>query len=144
MRPAIVQKSKLWTPPPIPIAQIDPQIIQPLFSLTFAEKQAKLVQKLKQRINSYNGELNHIKTASDGIHVFVDCSNIVIGFADALEIARGYNVKAYTKQAPFSWLALSLILERGRPVARRILVVREFCSQPFLSRSRPSMSRKSD
>jgi len=31
-------------------------------------------------------------------------------------------VKAYTKQAPISWQALALILERGRAVARRVLV----------------------
>jgi len=31
-------------------------------------------------------------------------------------------VKAYTKQAPISWQALALVLERGRAIARRVLV----------------------
>ena len=31
-------------------------------------------------------------------------------------------MKAYTRQAPVSWQALATILERGRAVARRVLV----------------------
>lgn len=31
-------------------------------------------------------------------------------------------MKAYTKQAPISWQALALVLERGRAIARRVLV----------------------
>lgn len=40
----------------------------------------------------------------------------------ALKIRRGYDPKAYIKQAPLSWHALATILERDRPVARRVLV----------------------
>lgn len=47
---------------------------------------------------------------------------ILIGFFDSLKIARGMPVKARTRRVPFSFHSFALILERGRPVARRILV----------------------
>jgi hypothetical protein len=66
---------------------------------------------------------NHGGSLNDkGIHVFVDCSNIVIGFYNELKIKRGLNVRTVTRVSPLSWQALALILERGRAVARRVLV----------------------
>jgi len=139
LRPAIVTAPQLWHPPALPVLRIDPQIIQPLDTLTRQEKMDKLAKKLDR--------FKKPKNSNEGIHVFVDVSNIVIGvyfpnfprnynlsndatriliacpgFYDALKIKRGLNVKAYTKQAPISWQSLALILERGRAVARRVVV----------------------
>jgi len=71
LRPALVKTPQIWLPPAIPLLRIDPQIIQPLDNLTRQEKMAKLTRKLK-RFKKSPG-------SNDGIHVFVDVSNIVIG-----------------------------------------------------------------
>lgn len=57
-----------------------------------------------------------------GIHVFVDASNIFIGFNEQLKRSR--NIPHYT-QVPavdLSFDALALLIERRRPVAKRVLV----------------------
>jgi hypothetical protein len=107
---------KLWLPP-IPSAYADPTIIQPLETLTIEEKRTKLIKKLKLMI-----DFGPTVDQERELHIFVDCSNIVIGFYDALKFRRGYDIKAHTKQAPLSWKSLATILERQRPVARRVLV----------------------
>ena len=71
LRPALVKTSQIWHPPAIPELRIDPQIIQPLDTLTREEKMDKLTRKLNR--------FKKAKSSSEGIHVFVDVSNIVIG-----------------------------------------------------------------
>jgi len=61
-------------------------------------------------------------SAKEGIHVFVDASNIMIGFHDALKVARGLQITDRIRRQPLSFHNLSLILERGRPAAKRVLV----------------------
>ncbi|KAG0644927.1 hypothetical protein D0Z07_9374 [Hyphodiscus hymeniophilus] len=123
----------LWGPPPITNTPFSPHEIRPIDILTREQKCAKLVKKLQRRFSTdstalirmtqdhaskhYDGNLS-----PDGIHVFVDCSNIVIGFINQLKMARGMNVRSPAKGGKISWPALAMILERGRPVARRILV----------------------
>ena len=58
----------------------------------------------------------------EGIHVFVDASNIMIGFHDTLKLSRGLTLQSRLRRQPFSFHNLSLILERGRPVSKRVLV----------------------
>ena len=101
----------LWVPPPIPAIEVDPLVIQPIYFLTAEEKKAKLLRKLRAKVQVASDSLG--TKAQDGIHVFVDCSNIIIGFYTALKIKRGHNIRAYMKQAPISWYSLALILERG-------------------------------
>ena len=113
----VTPQPTLWVPPSIPKLHIDPMIIQPIDHLTMEEKRTKLIRKLKNTIG-FGLEIG----MKGKLHIFVDCSNIIIGFYNTLKIRRGYDVKAYTKQAPLSWHSLATILERGRPVARRILV----------------------
>ncbi|KAI9749569.1 MAG: YmL10 [Chaenotheca gracillima] len=60
--------------------------------------------------------------ADGGIHVFVDSSNIIIGFFDTLKRARGIPPTSRVRRAPLSFHNLALILERGRPTAKRVLV----------------------
>jgi hypothetical protein len=101
----------LWVPPPKPKIQVDPVIIQPIDSLTAEERKEKLLRKLKARFRITSDSLGN--KDQDGIHIFVDCSNIIIGFYNALKIRRGQNIRAYTKQVPVSWHSLALIMERG-------------------------------
>jgi hypothetical protein len=122
-----------WLPhPSTPRIQFDRLVIQPKEFLTYTQKMDILVRKLRWLFENEQTLLNTNpglavrffggNNSPDGIHVFVDCSNIVIGFHDTLKVKRGINLKAYTTSAPMSWRAFALILERGRKVARRILV----------------------
>ncbi|KAK4556014.1 hypothetical protein LTR86_006710 [Recurvomyces mirabilis] len=56
-----------------------------------------------------------------GIHVFVDASNIFIGFNDALKRSRGIPQFAHLPPAHLSFDGLALLMERRRPVAKRVL-----------------------
>jgi len=111
---------------------IDPTIIQPILLGTRDTKQLNIADKLLKKfgITSNTLEDDLIRAMSqiggnespDGIHVFVDSSNITIGFRNALIKARGINKNAYTRFPPISYHSLTLIMERGRGVARRVLV----------------------
>ena len=57
-----------------------------------------------------------------GIHVFVDASNIFIGFLEQLKRARGIPQHLHLPAAGLSFDAIALLLERRRPVAKRVLV----------------------
>lgn len=46
----------------------------------------------------------------------------MIGFHDALKLSRGQSIAQRIRRQPLSFHNLSLILERGRPAAKRILV----------------------
>ena len=59
--------------------------------------------------------------APDEVHVFVDTSNIMIGFFDTLKRARGIPEWMRVRRAPMSFHSLALILERARPAAKRVL-----------------------
>ena len=132
-----VRRSKaahsLQGPPPVSIGPFNPPTIPPLEFLTREEKYANLVKKLQKRYSKEKTALIRMKSdhvakkfggkfSTDGIHIFVDCSNIVIGFIDQLKRARNMDVRSPAKGGKLSWHTLALILERGRPAARRILV----------------------
>ncbi|KAF2853769.1 hypothetical protein T440DRAFT_443525 [Plenodomus tracheiphilus IPT5] len=55
------------------------------------------------------------KTISHGLHVFVDASNIMIGFKDML---RYHGIQPYEYNMSFD--SLALLMERRRPVAKRV------------------------
>jgi hypothetical protein len=123
----------LWVPPPVSKTAFDSTLIRPLYTLTREEKYAKLVKKLQQTFSSESDALTKMKAnqvmeeyggnnSPDGLHVFVDCSNIVIGFVNDLKRRRGMNLDTPAKGGIISWHALALVLERGRRVARRVLV----------------------
>ncbi|KAK4498454.1 hypothetical protein PRZ48_011112 [Zasmidium cellare] len=57
-----------------------------------------------------------------GIHVFVDASNIFIGFNDQLKFTRNISRYTHLPQADMSFDSLALLMERRRPVAKRALV----------------------
>ena len=56
-----------------------------------------------------------------GIHVFIDASNILIGYHEHLKRARGIPEHARVPRVYPSFYALALLLERRRSVAKRIL-----------------------
>jgi hypothetical protein len=60
-------------------------------------------------------QLLNENTKPEGIHVFVDASNIMIGFKDML---RNHGVQPYD----MSFDSLALLMERRRPTAKRALV----------------------
>ncbi|KAI9885269.1 MAG: hypothetical protein M1823_002938 [Watsoniomyces obsoletus] len=61
---------------------------------------------------------------NNGIHVFVDCSNILIGFSNILKQARNIPETARLPggRPRFDFTAFALILERKRDVAKRCMV----------------------
>ncbi|KAI1412668.1 hypothetical protein F5Y13DRAFT_199543 [Hypoxylon sp. FL1857] len=55
------------------------------------------------------------------LHVFVDMSNIFIGFCDTYKAARRIPRNRRISAPTFSFKALSLVLERGRGIQKRVL-----------------------
>ncbi|KAL8677340.1 MAG: hypothetical protein Q9186_006230 [Xanthomendoza sp. 1 TL-2023] len=97
-----------------------------------AAKKERLIRKIKERFVDDRQFLTNATmmpfTVTDntgtkeGIHVFVDASNIMIGFHDSLKLSRGLTLQSRMPRQPLSFHNLSLILERGRPVSKRVLV----------------------
>ncbi|KAL6721284.1 hypothetical protein ACLMJK_000386 [Lecanora helva] len=131
------------------------QILRPQKGSAFAvaaAKKAKLIAMLtetfidERQFLSNISFIQHAGTKSDtpleGIHVFVDISNvmfskkpsyslctrltshqqIMIGFHDHLKLSRGQSRYSRIPRQPLSFHNFSLILERGRPAAKRIVV----------------------
>ncbi|CAK7265117.1 hypothetical protein SEPCBS119000_001342 [Sporothrix epigloea] len=100
--------------------------IQPLSWLTKEEKLNLLELKLKpehKRDRSFlysRATAASVLDARSSIHVFVDLSNIVIGFYNRIRADRGIGPEMKMKAPPFFFEALSRILERGRETVRRV------------------------
>ena len=56
------------------------------------------------------------------IHVFVDLSNIIIGFYNCIKAKRGVSATKRVQAPPFFFEAFATIIERARPCAKRIVV----------------------
>lgn len=67
-------------------------------------------------------QLSNNRTSPEGIHVFVDASNILIGFYDHLKRLQGVPLRQRTRRIDISFDSLVLLMERRRPVAKRVLV----------------------
>ncbi|KAL8760432.1 MAG: hypothetical protein Q9199_000056 [Rusavskia elegans] len=97
-----------------------------------AAKKERLIRKIKERFIEDRQFLTNAAMVpfsvadntgtGEGIHVFVDASNIMIGFHDSLKLSRGMTLQTRIRRQPISFHNLSLILERGRPVSKRVLV----------------------
>ncbi|KAI1340650.1 hypothetical protein F5Y15DRAFT_414964 [Xylariaceae sp. FL0016] len=55
------------------------------------------------------------------LHVFVDMSNIFIGFVNSWKISQGIPIHQWIKAPKFNFHVLALIMERHRPVQKRVL-----------------------
>lgn len=74
--------------------------------------------------------LSNHSTNPDGIHVFVDASNIFVCFYEHLK--KLYNIKqGRIEGLQISFDALVLLLERRRPIAKRVVVGSEGASHAF-------------
>ncbi|ELR08231.1 hypothetical protein VC83_04527 [Pseudogymnoascus destructans] len=119
-------------PADTPRILLDPKVIRPLLYASHDTKKLRIAEKLMLRFgkisSTIEGDLiraiDHVggNERPDGIHVFVDSSNIAIGFAEALKRARGMDKNEFTKLPPLAYHSLALIMERGRGVAKRVLV----------------------
>lgn len=96
-----------------------------------ARKQALITQLIRQHseekkyltnVGLLEPAFTPLNSSSIGIHVFVDMSNISIGFHDCLKISRGMPRETRLRRVPLSFHNFSLVLERGRPAAKRVLV----------------------
>lgn len=120
----------LWqSPTPKPSSRYN---INPQDGLSLQERKAALITKL---IRNHGSEKKYLKnpglpepaftplnTSPIGIHVFVDISNITIGFHDTIKLSRRMPLESRIRRVPMSFHNFSLILERGRPAAKRVLV----------------------
>ncbi|EGP86838.1 uncharacterized protein MYCGRDRAFT_44011 [Zymoseptoria tritici IPO323] len=79
----------------------------------FYEDRKHLVSPMN--LTSHNNNPN-------GIHVFIDASNIFIGFIDQLKRARNIHPLQQVPDANLSFDGLALLMERRRPIAKRVLV----------------------
>ena len=93
--------------------------IRPKYTRTQIEQEDKLKQKVRKLQRSIDAT-HPINAASETLHVFVDCSNIIIGLTERLKLDR--EIKGNVKSPPISYKALAFILERDRNASRRILV----------------------
>lgn len=105
--------------------------IQPIAYKSASERRVGLLTKLLAAFPDYAETVSGIrKLAATGvkassvrpIHVFVDMSNIMVGFHDAVKLTRDIPVTTRIRRLPLSFHNFSLILERGRPTAKRALV----------------------
>lgn len=86
------------------------------------ERKAGLVSKLSKQFPDFTIKPSSVSKASKlSVHVFVDASNISIGLHDSYKLQHGIPVTTHIKRLPLSFHNFSLILERGRPVAKRVL-----------------------
>lgn len=103
-------------------------VIQPKVVRSGEDRNWALLLKLVHDFYEDRGSLvkpaNLSNHSSDprGIHVFVDASNIFIGFHDQLKRARGIPLYQKLPQVNLSFDALALLMERRRPIAKRVLV----------------------
>jgi hypothetical protein len=105
--------------------------IQPLVHMSESARRFKLIIQLSRDFpteqtlllnpSTTDQAFNSLNTSQTGIHIFVDISNILIGFHDALKLAHHIPTTTRIRRVPLSFYNLSLILERGRPASKRVL-----------------------
>lgn len=98
--------------------------IDPLYRVDKDTQLNILKAKLDQRFVEDSLMRSHPQTAQaqEPIHVFVDLSNIVIGYYDCMKAKRGVSNNYRVQAPPFFFEAFALILERYRPCAKRAVV----------------------
>ena len=97
-----------------------------------AARKAALMTMLNERfpderqylnsISLFPRTYNDLKSTAEGLHVFIDASNIMIGLHDAFKVSRSLPKEQFMRRLPFSFHSLSLLLTRGRPTSKLVLV----------------------
>lgn len=126
-----VSQPFLWTAPGVP-SPSSRLVIASRDGLSALKRKQALIQKLREKFPQEarylknkgltTPEFTTLNVSNIGVHIFIDMSNISIGFHDALKMARDIPRDARVKRIPFSFHNFSLVLERGRPAAKRVLV----------------------
>ncbi|KAF8449672.1 hypothetical protein BGX38DRAFT_1064477, partial [Terfezia claveryi] len=88
-------------------------------SLPIMFRRAALLNKLRKE---FPHDFNPLQQCQKPVHVFIDNSNILIGFIDCIKAQRGYKKPERVQRPSFSFFHFTIILERSRPVARKVLV----------------------
>ncbi|EFX01298.1 hypothetical protein CMQ_6240 [Grosmannia clavigera kw1407] len=102
----------------LPMGTVD-DMINPLYWASSQQKMAIVETKL-QREYDIDSAIRK-KPGGKPIHVFVDLSNIVIGFYMRMRALRNMPPgKRLAVMPPFFFHALARIIERGRPAARKV------------------------
>nr|POE93343.1 hypothetical protein CFP56_19355 [Quercus suber] len=103
-------------------------VIEPIIIRSGADRSWALLMKL---LTNFYEDRDHLVAPANltthnndprGIHVFVDASNIFIGFNEQLKRARNIHPNTSMPLSNLSFDALALLMERRRPVAKRVLV----------------------
>ena len=104
-------------------------VLQPLQSSRPNERAWSLLLKIMTTFPECRSHMNSPirhglapKNDPSAVHVFIDASNIFIGFLDRLKRKRGIPDGARVKGVYPSFASLALLLERRRPVAKRTIV----------------------
>jgi hypothetical protein len=109
-------------------ASIGKPVIEPLILRSGEDRHFALLLKI---INNFNEDRKHLvnpmnltthNNDPNGIHVFIDASNIFIGFLDQLKRSRNIHPMQHVPDAHLSFDGLALLMERRRPIAKRVLV----------------------
>ena len=105
-----------------PLPGFDSDRLRPRYISDRASKLALLHVRLHDQFNRDAAKrMAFGPIAASPIHVFVDLSNIIIGFYDRLKLDRGVPLTKQVRPPPFFFEGFRRVLERGRPVARRVL-----------------------
>lgn len=105
--------------------------VQPITYKSATERRIGLLTKLLNGFPDYadivsqvgRPERNMTRSSSPRpIHVFIDVSNIMVGFHDSMKVSRGIPITTRIPRLPLSFENFSLILERGRWAKKRVLV----------------------
>lgn len=100
------------------------ETIEPLYRVSYKTK----LQILKLTLKDIYDEDAWIRThpwsqvvTNEPIHVYVDLSNIIIGFYNHLKLRRFMAQDSRTRAPPFSFHAFAAAVERGRPCVKRAI-----------------------
>lgn len=108
----------------IHLKTVSKNAIDPLYRVDKATQLNILKAKLDEHFAEDSALRSHpqIPQSQEPIHVFVDLSNIVIGYYDCMKAKRGVSNNYRVQAPPFFFEAFSLLLERYRPCAKRAVV----------------------
>ncbi|KAF7585318.1 hypothetical protein BBP40_011241 [Aspergillus hancockii] len=106
--------------------------VQPVAYKSATDRRVGLLTKLLKDFPDYADTITRVRqpekhklgssSTSRPIHIFVDMSNIMVGYHDSMKVSRNIPKKTRIRRLPLSFQNFSLILERGRPIAKRVLV----------------------
>jgi len=127
--PSSFPRAKLQVHPEAPCYDVSfragPTEISPFYWTTKAGKARYLdhkLQSLKDEDAKLRNTLETALGASGPVHVFIDLSNIIIGFYDSIKSSHGFPLNMRAKPSPpFSFENFDAILTRGRKTEKKIV-----------------------